>query len=204
MSANEHYVGKVVRAVSARCEEKETTPPKHYTEDTLIADMLGAYKFAKNDQDRTVLKETEGLGTSRTREPTITSLVKKAMLISQKKGKLHQITSSDMARATIAALPPMLTDVSMTAKWEIAFKMVERGQVSPEKVNAHLKANLDHLMELAKASKGKINIPIGNSGKNSASSRKSIDVKDTFRTKVTPPRDANLVTAVGKSIKKWF
>ena len=67
-----HYVGQVVKAVAARCESRMTEAPPRYTQDTLVADMLAAHKFAKTEQEKVILRETEGLGTSRTREPTIT------------------------------------------------------------------------------------------------------------------------------------
>lgn len=146
-----HYVGQVVKAVAARYESKMTEPPKRYTEDTLIADMLAAHKFASNEQDRAILKETEGLGTSRTRAATIEGLIQAGLLVSRKKKKLFELTSTEVARRMMSHLPDVLTSVATTAKWEVAFKMIERGQTQPEKVRAALAANLDHIVDVAKA-----------------------------------------------------
>lgn len=122
-------VGQVVHAAAARYESKVTTPPPPYTEDSLLDAMLTAYKFATSEEDRAILKSTEGLGTSRTRIATITNLISRGLLLSVKKGKKHELHASDMARSLVKALPPHLTNVAMTAKWEIAFDMIEKGKV---------------------------------------------------------------------------
>lgn len=200
---NKHFVGKVVRAVSAKCEAKMTEPPERYTQDSLVSDMLSAHKFAKNEQERAVLKETEGLGTSRTREPTITDLIRRGFLDSKKKGKRHEVISSDLARKTIDGLPDVLTGVGTTARWEAAFKLVERGKATPAQIREHLKANLDHIVGIAKSSKGKMEI--------SAPAQKSFtQARSTPKAPSVPgksPSDsggAAKKTSVVGGIKKWF
>lgn len=214
MSADSHYVGKVVKAVSARLEEKVTEPPPRYTEDSLMKDMVAAHKFAKSDQERSVLRETEGLGTARTREPTITAHIRKQMLVSKKKGKRYELTSSPMARATIDALPEMLTGVATTAKWEVAFKMIERGQATNAQLRGHLRSNLVHLMEIAKSSKGKVNLPAGNTntGQNSNAKVQGSNPKANFtKGSVVGTSQPQAVktsqkptTGAVAAIKKWF
>lgn len=145
-----HYVGKIVKAVAARYDAKMTEPPPRYREDTLIADMLAAHKFAGSEQERAILKETEGLGTSRTRASTIEGLIQSGLLVSKKKKKLYEITSSDVARSMMAHLPQVLTSVATTAKWEVAFKMIERGTTTPVQVRQALASNLQHIVEIAK------------------------------------------------------
>ena len=153
-----YYVGKIVKAVSAKYDSKMTEPPKRYTEDTLIADMLAAHKFAANDQERQILKETEGLGTSRTRASTIEGLINGGFLTSKKKKKLYELQSTEIARMTIAQLPAMLTSVATTAKWEAAFKMIERGGVQSAQVKQALKVNLDFIVKTARDT-GSIKVP---------------------------------------------
>jgi DNA topoisomerase IA len=153
-----YYVGKIVKAVAARYDSKMTEPPKRYTEDTLIADMLAAHKFAANEQERQILKETEGLGTSRTRASTIDGLIKGGFLESKKKKKLFELRSTDMARMTIQHLPDLLTSVATTAKWEVAFKMIERGNAQSSQVKQALKVNLDFIVKAAKDT-GSIKVP---------------------------------------------
>lgn len=157
-SPSAYHVGKIVKAVAARYDARMTEPPKRYTEDTLIADMLSAHKFASNDQERQILKETEGLGTSRTRASTIDGLIKGGFLESKKKKKLYELRSSEIARMTISHLPDLLTSVATTAKWEVAFKMIERGNAQSSQVKQALKVNLDFIVKAAKDT-GSIKVP---------------------------------------------
>lgn len=153
-----YHVGQVVGAASARLESKVTSPPSRYSEDTLLDAMLSAHRFAKTDQDRAILKETEGLGTSRTRVPTISNLIARGLLVSQKKGKRHELRSSDLARAVIGALPPILTDVALTAKWEIAFGMVESGKISWRQVVERNDQFVEYIVSHARQQQGQIKV----------------------------------------------
>lgn len=211
---NAHYIGKVVSAVSAKFDEKFTEPPARYTEDTLMADMLAAHKFAKTDADRAILKEV-GLGTARTREPAITSQIKKEMLLRKKKGKKYEITSSVDAKTLVRALPEVLVSVTTTAKWELVFKMVERGETTPEKVRIYLKKTLTDLMRIAKESKGKLILTVGNSDKKLASSGRVINTKGMIARKpaagspqqgapAKPSAPSGLAANALKTIKKWY
>lgn len=152
-------VGQVVGAVSARVEEKSTKPPQRYTQDALIEDMLAAHKFAQSDADREILKKTEGLGTSRTREPTITNLINRKFLESKRRGKLHEIISTQPARALISVLPKSLVDVVVTAKWEAGLAMVQRGEVSSALFMEKLRQSVAGIVEEAKTT-GRVDLGI--------------------------------------------
>lgn len=143
-------VGQVVNAVAAKYESKVTTPPDAYTEATLLDDMLMAYKFAKTDADREILKATEGLGTSRTRIATISNLISRGLLVSVKSGKRQELHASDMARSLVRSLPPSLMDVATTAKWEMAFNMIEKGQVEWVAVVDKQYQFVEHVVDLAR------------------------------------------------------
>jgi DNA topoisomerase-3 len=124
-----YEVGQVVNAVSARYEAKRTTPPDPYDMATILDDMLAAGKFAKTKEDREVLKRVEGLGTSRTRQAIVDGLVKRGLLHTERRGKRHILRPHSLAMALCKALSPSITDVATTAKWELAFSMIESGQV---------------------------------------------------------------------------
>jgi DNA topoisomerase-3 len=129
MNANEYQVGQVLNAVSVSLDSRRTEPPEHYTEDTLLADMLAAHKFASTDADREMLKQVSGIGTSRTRATVLSSMVKRGLLIQEKKGKRHQLRISEAGKQLLEGLPANLKDVAMTAKWERALDMVAKGEV---------------------------------------------------------------------------
>lgn len=145
-----YTVGQVVGAVAARYESNKTRPPERYTESSLIDDMLNAHKFSASDAERKILRETEGLGTSRTREQTITGLINKKLIHSTKKGKAYELVSDPFARTVVANLPDYLSGVATTAKWEVAFSMIESGKVPPEAVMAKVRELLDGLVDDAR------------------------------------------------------
>jgi DNA topoisomerase-3 len=166
-------VGQVVKAVSAKYEKKQTTPPDRYTQDTLLEDMLNVHKFARDDQEKAVLKETEGLGTSRTREPTIRNLIERAFLESKKKGKVFQLISTPLARQTIAALPATLTSPATTAKWEMALGMVEQGKAKADAVIDLQINNVRAIVEEAKGKTLKVSLPFAGQGAGGGGGKKA-------------------------------
>ena len=163
-SVTKYQVGQVVGAVSARLEQKVTRPPERYSQDELLDDMLAAHKFAKSPEEREVLKNTEGLGTSRTRIAIVTGLVQRALLLSQKKGKRHEIRSSDFARALVKLLPPRMLDVATTARWEIAFKAIEDGRVTMEQVVERNFLTVQEMVETARSQKAQFRPPASGFG----------------------------------------
>ncbi len=150
---SEYAVGQVVHAVAARYEAAKTKPPERYTQDSLIDDMLNAHKFAADESERKILRETEGLGTSRTREPTITALINRGYLVSTRRGKKHELVSQELARKIALNVPPYLSSVATTAKWEVAFGMIERGQVDDAAVIGKVHEMLHGLVADARAKK---------------------------------------------------
>ena len=96
--------------------------------------MENAWKFTKNPEERAMLKQTEGIGTARTREPTLTNLLKRKLLISNKVGKKYELISSETGRDVIGRLPVWLTDVATTAKWETLLGAIEKGETKPSDV----------------------------------------------------------------------
>ena len=100
-----------------------TSPPKAYTEDTLLAAM----ETAGNDSfDKDT--EKKGLGTPATRAGILEKLVKSGYVI--RKGKSLLPTQDGMNLVSI--MPDELKSPTMTAKWENTLMQIERGEVSAE------------------------------------------------------------------------
>ena len=97
MNAQKYAVGTPLLAATATLEASSTRPPEHYTEDTLMNDMLSAYKFASNDADRELLKQVSGIGTSRTRGVIIKALVDRGSIVRTKKAKLQTNSQSTLS-----------------------------------------------------------------------------------------------------------
>ncbi|MFC7801076.1 DNA topoisomerase [Bacillus subtilis] len=71
--------------VKLSIEQKETKPPKPYTEGSLIAQMESIGKTVENEEDKKILKEAEGIGTSATRAGIIEKLKSDNYIVIDKK-----------------------------------------------------------------------------------------------------------------------
>lgn len=119
----EVHEGDMLEGVSASVTEHFTTPPKQYTEDTL----LSAMETAGNDQfdDDT---EKKGLGTPATRAGIIEKLVKSGF--AERKGKAL-IPTKDGCNL-VCVLPEQITSPKMTAEWENTLMEIERGKADAD------------------------------------------------------------------------
>ncbi len=107
--------------VTVSIKEGTTTPPKHFTEDTLLSAMENA-----GTEDMPEDVERRGLGTPATRAAIIEKLVKSGFVERQKKN----LIPTDKGKNLIAVLPNTLTSPKLTAEWENKLKQVERGEIS--------------------------------------------------------------------------
>ena len=146
MNAQKYIIGQAINAVSAALETAQTRAPEHYTESSLMDDMMAAYKFAKSENDRELLKQIAGIGTSRTRGVIIKSFVDRGFLAREKKAKLYQLKISVEGRSLLSGLPDAIKDVTLTAKWERALAMVADGSAKPEQLRAKVDAMLVDLI----------------------------------------------------------
>ena len=115
--------GQVFEPVSASVTEHFTSPPKPYTEDTLLSAMENAGKEDMPDE-----AERKGLGTPTTRAAIIEKLVSGGFV--ERKGKNLIPTKAGVNLVTV--LPELLTSPKLTADWEQRLNEVAKGQVSPE------------------------------------------------------------------------
>ena len=131
--------GDVLDAVSASVTEHYTTPPKQYTEDTLLSAMETAGNEAFDDDT-----EKKGLGTPATRAGVIEKLVKSGY--AERKGK--SIVTTKDGLNLVCVLPEQITSPAMTAEWENTLMQIERGQADGDKFLAGI---VDMTSSLVKA-----------------------------------------------------
>ena len=131
--------GDVLDAVSASVTEHFTTPPKQYTEDTLLSAMETAGNEAFDDDT-----EKKGLGTPATRAGVIEKLVKSGY--AERKGK--SIVPTKDGLNLVCVLPEQITSPAMTAEWENTLMQIERGQADGDKFLAGI---VDMTASLVKA-----------------------------------------------------
>jgi len=107
--------------VSASVKEGATSPPKHFTEDTLLSAMENA-----GAEDMPDDAERKGLGTPATRAAIIEKLVKSGFAERSKKNLIATAKGKNL----VAVLPDTLTSAKLTAEWEHRLKMVEKNELT--------------------------------------------------------------------------
>lgn len=119
---NDLEQGMVIPVVRAEKKQGFTSPPKVYTEDTLLSAMetAGNKEFEKDT-------EKKGLGTPATRAAILEKLVSSGYV--QRKGK--QMIPTEDGVAAIRNIPDYLKSASMTAEWENDLLRMERGEIKP-------------------------------------------------------------------------
>ena len=110
--------------VTASKGEHFTSPPKPYTEDTLLSAMERA---GNEDYDEDT--EKKGLGTPATRAATIESLVKNGYV--ERVGK--QLRATDRGKELVKVVPDEVKSAKLTAEWESKLQQIEHGEL-PEAV----------------------------------------------------------------------
>ena len=108
-------------------KEGKTSPPRHFTEDTLLSAMETA--GAKDMPDDA---ERKGLGTPATRAGILEKLVSAGFVERKKSKKTVQLMPTQAAVSLITVLPEQLQSPLLTAEWEYKLKEIERGELAPE------------------------------------------------------------------------
>ena len=127
--------------LSAELKEGRTTPPKHFTEDTLLAAME---TVGKEDMREEV--ERRGIGTPATRAATIEKLVQKGFLAREGGGKTKHLIPTEKGCALIAAMPEQLKSPAMTAEWEKKLAEMERNNYTPEQFMEEIESMMKTLV----------------------------------------------------------
>ncbi|WP_242958136.1 DNA topoisomerase 3 [Faecalibacterium sp. An121] len=127
--------------LDAQLKEGRTTPPKHFTEDTLLAAME---TVGKEDMREEV--ERRGIGTPATRAATIEKLVQKGFLSREGGGKTKHLIPTEKGCGLIAAMPEQLKSPAMTAEWETKLTQIEKGQYVPEQFMEEIESMMKTLV----------------------------------------------------------
>lgn len=104
--------------------EKWTTPPKYYTEATLLRAMETAGKLVDNEELRDALKEN-GIGRPSTRAAIIETLFKRNYIRKEKKNLFATITGVQLIQTIQEEL---LKSAELTGIWENKLRQIERSQ----------------------------------------------------------------------------
>ena len=130
--------GQTFEDVAATITEHFTSPPKPYTEDTLLSAMENAGK-----EDIPEDAERKGLGTPATRAAIIEKLVAAGFV--ERKGKNLIPTKAGINLVTV--LPEPLTSPMLTAEWEQRLSAIAKGEADPDKFMEGLRSMTRELVQ---------------------------------------------------------
>ncbi|MFS2057795.1 DNA topoisomerase III [Kosakonia cowanii] len=126
---------------------RQTQPPRHFTDATLLSAMTGIARFVQDKDLKKILRATDGLGTEATRAGIIELLFKRGFLV--KKGRY--IHSSDAGRALIHSLPEMAARPDMTAHWESVLTQISEKECRYQDFMQPLVGTLHELIHQARS-----------------------------------------------------
>ena len=133
----------------AELKEGQTSPPKSYTEDTLLSAMQAA-----GADSMPAGVERQGIGTPATRAATIEKLVQKGFLERKGTKKTKVLLPTAKGKALITVMPEEIQSADMTADWETKLLCVERGEMESETFMTEIKDMISSLVNTTEAMKG--------------------------------------------------
>lgn len=129
--------GQTFNGVQTKISEHYTTPPRHFTEDSLLSAMERAGSEDMGDD-----VERKGLGTPATRADIIEKLVKDGFVKREKK----QMIPTENGIKLITVLPDVVKSPKLTADWENALTLVAKGEMEREDFMADIETMVSDLI----------------------------------------------------------
>ncbi len=135
--------------IKVELKEGKTTPPKRFTEDTLLQSMesAGAEEMPEDVERR-------GIGTPATRAAIIEKLVQKGFVERKGDKKTKTLVPTEKGNALITVVPEQIQSPTMTAEWEEKLLDIERGGYEPEAFMAEITGMVTDLVKNYEKVKG--------------------------------------------------
>ena len=141
-------------------QEKTTTPPKYYTEATLLRAMETAGKTVDDEELRDAMKEN-GIGRPSTRAAIIEKLFQRKYIVREKKN-IHATELGINLIHTI--ISPLLKSAELTGLWEKKLREIERGTFTAQQFLDELKQMTSEVVHEVKADKAGMRCPVCGKG----------------------------------------
>lgn len=132
-----------VKTESVDIKEKHTTPPRPYTEATLLQAMKNVSRVIEDKHLKEMIKD-KGIGTEATRAGILAELFNKKYL-ERGKGKLPPIHATQKGQNIIKIAPEELTSPVLSAEWEDQLSQIEAGECT---LQDFLKGIEDYIAEV--------------------------------------------------------
>ena len=141
-------------------QEKTTTPPKYYTEATLLRAMETAGKTVDNEELRDAMKEN-GIGRPSTRAAIIEKLFQRKYIVREKKN----IKATELGINLIhTIISPLLKSAELTGLWEKKLREIERGDFEAQQFLDELKQMTSEVVREVKSDKSGMRCPVCGKG----------------------------------------
>ena len=137
-------------------QEKTTTPPKYYTEATLLRAMETAGKTVDNEELRDAMKEN-GIGRPSTRAAIIEKLFQRKYIVREKKNIKATEVGINLIHTIIS---PLLKSAELTGLWEKKLREIERGDFQAQQFLDELKQMTAEVVREVKSDKSGMRCPI--------------------------------------------
>lgn len=141
-------------------QEKTTTPPKYYTEATLLRAMETAGKTVDNEELRDAMKEN-GIGRPSTRAAIIEKLFQRKYIVREKKNIKATEVGINLIHTIIS---PLLKSAELTGLWEKKLREIERGDFQAQQFLDELKQMTAEVIREVKSDKSGMRCPICGKG----------------------------------------
>ena len=141
-------------------QEKTTTPPKFYTEATLLRAMETAGKTVDNEELRDAMKEN-GIGRPSTRAAIIEKLFQRKYIVREKKNIKATEVGVNLIHTIIS---PLLKSAELTGLWEKKLREIERGDFQAQQFLDELKQMTSEVVREVKSDKSGMRCPVCGKG----------------------------------------
>ena len=141
-------------------QEKTTTPPKYYTEATLLRAMETAGKTVDDEELRDAMKEN-GIGRPSTRAAIIEKLYQRKYIVKQGKSIRATEVGIELIHTIIS---PLLKSAELTGRWEKKLREIERGEYTAQQFLDELKQMTGEMVKEVKTNKAGMLCPVCRKG----------------------------------------
>lgn len=145
--------GEPVKTRSAEAVQKETQPPKRFSE----ASLLGAMETAGKGMEEEALREAmkgRGLGTPATRAAIIERLKDVGYITLEKKNLVPTTKGHRLVELAEAAGATLLLSAELTGEWEKRIADIQGGAYDPDRFMAEIREQARQVVQLARQAGG--------------------------------------------------
>jgi len=138
--------GNQLDAMELDIKERKTSPPKRFTEASLLQAMNNIHQFVSDEEIKKILRENDGIGTAATQAATIEKIIERNYVIKEKKN----LVSTEKGRGLVDLLTEDLIKPDRTALWEREMKKIAEGSKNLDEFMTEVKDQIRELVGYVK------------------------------------------------------